>query len=403
LLVEKREQATLIPNDDLMIITRLYNYSMRRYFFVILVSSLLLFSCQPKTQPPLTTSLLVYRFNPPAFLEYSEDFQLTKEIPFSVPPNCGLYNTFPAPTGNFILIELNCPNGQTVLFLDVKSASVSQPVTDADSHFLAWTSDGKSAYLKVDSLSNPYIIRAYVDGRKDDIPVTEFTYDLSAKPDSSDFTFTFSRGLGYGSELYLAKNDGRVTQLLYADSYNYISFARFSPDGKQVAFIKTPDSQTPFTVGELWVIPSTVTFANKTPSSMEQAKFLAQVDAGHGYAANWSPDGTKIAFVVRENPDDEEANRSSGALISNIYVVDVISGELTQITSFDNARAETPFWSPSGNILAFSVVLNGRMQVHIVDIGDRVGSSESRDPYRDSGEIQPLGTESTCCPAWMRK
>jgi len=376
---------------------------MRRYFFVILASFLLLTSCQPKTQTPLTTSFLVYRFDPPAFLEYSEDLQLTKEIPFSIPPNCGLYDTFPAPTGPFILIELNCPNGQTVLFLDVESASVSQPVTDADSHFLAWTSDGRSAYLKVDSLSNPHVIRAYADGKRDEVHVTEFTYDLSAKPDSSDFTFTFSRGLGYGSELYLAKNDGRVTQLLYADLYNYISFARFSPDGKQIAFIKTPDSQTPFTVGELWVIPATVTFADKTPSSMEGAKFLAYVDAGHGYAANWSPDGTKVAFVARENPDDDEANRSSDALISNIYVVDVISGELTQVTYFDDARAETPFWSPSGNILTFNVVLNGRMQVHIAGIGDRVGSSESRDPYRDPGEIQPVGIESTCCPAWMRK
>ena len=60
-------------------------------------------------------------------------------------------------------------------------------------------------------------------------------------------------------------------------------------------------------------------------------------------------------------------------------------------------------WSPSGNILVFNVVLNGRMQVHIADIGDRVGSSESRDPYRDPGEILPLETVSTCCPAWMRK
>ena len=128
---------------------------------------------------------------------------------------------------------------------------------------------------------------------------------------------------------------------------------------------------------------------------MEQAKFLADVDAGHGYAANWSPDGTKIAFVVRENPDDETADRSSESLISNIYVVDVASGAISQVTNFTEGRAETPHWSPSGNILAFTVVLNGRMQVHIVDI--------------DSGEILPLETDiapvggSTCCPAWMRK
>ena len=347
----------------------------------ILLASLifLLSSCTPSPARPLETSLFIYRFDPPAFLEYKEDFQLTKEIPFSIPPNCGLYNTFPAPIGQYLLIELNCPNGQTVLFLDVESASFSQPVTNSDSHFLAWTSDGKAVYLKVDSLGSPQIIRAYTDGKQDVLEISEYTYDLAAKPDSHDVTFTLSRGLGYGSELYLAKQDGRTTQLLYADQYNYISYARFSPNGKQVAFIKTPDTQTPFTVGELWVMD--VDGAN--------VRKLADADAGHGFTANWSPDGTKIAYVVRENPDDENANTSSEALISNIYIIDIDSGEKIQITNFTEGHAETPHWSPLGNTLAFNIVLNGRMTVHIADI--------------DSGEIQLLETGSTCCPAWMRK
>ena len=357
--------------------------------FTAIASAIFLFSCQPSPQLPTQTSLLIYRFDPPAFLEYNENFQLTKEIPFSVPPNCGLFNTFPAPGGPFLLIELSCPNGQTVLFLNLEIASVSQPVTDTDSHFLAWTSDGRSVYLKVDSLGSPRVVRVKTDGAQESIPITEFTYDLSTKPNSQDFTYTFSRGLGYGSELYLAQRDGRVTQLLYADLYNYISYARFSPDGKQIAFIKTPDTQTPFTVGELWVIPSVVTFANKTSSTELEGKLIAHVDTGHGYAANWSPDGRKIAYVVRENPEDKNADTSSEALISNICIVDVESGTVTQVTNLTDGRAETPYWSPDGNTLAFNVVINGRMQVHIADI--------------ESGVIKPLLEESTCCPAWMRK
>jgi Tol biopolymer transport system component len=116
---------------------------------------------------------------------------------------------------------------------------------------------------------------------------------------------------------------------------------------------------------------------------------LADADAGHGYAANWSPDGSRIALVVRENPEDEIADQSSEALISNIYMVDVESGALTQVTQLEEGRAETPLWSPDGNTLAFNGVINDRMEVRIAEL--------------TTGEIRSLITESTCCPAWMRK
>ena len=362
---------------------------MRSTLGFCLCSMWIISACTPATESPLQTALLVYRFAPSAFLEYSADFQLTKEIPFSIPPNCGLFNTFPSPIGQFLLIELSCPNGQTVLFLNTETDSVSQPVTDSDAHFLAWTNDGKSTYLKVDSLGTPQIIRVYTDGARDVVEIPEFTYDLSAKPDSRDFTFTLSRGLGSGSEIYRAQNDGRNTQLLYADQYNYLSYARFSPDGKQIAFIKTPDSQTPFTVGELWVMNS----------DGANARRFADADAGHGYAANWSPDGKRMAFVVRENPEDENADQSSEALISNIYFIDIETGTLTQITKLTKGHTETPHWSPDGNILAFNVVINGRMEVHIADI-ESVGVGF---PNPLSVEVKPLVIESACCPAWMRK
>jgi Tol biopolymer transport system component len=370
------------------------SFMRRNLFIVYCLLVTVLFSCNSQTQQPsLQTTFYVYRFNPPAFVEFSNDFQMTKEIPFSIPINCGLLNTFPAPIGEYILIELNCPNGQTVLFLDTNTASTTQPITDSDSHFLAWTPDGKAAYLKADSLGDAHIVRVDAGGKNDFIPLTEFTYDLSTNPANDDFTFTFSRGLGQGSELWLATRAGKIVRQLYADPFNYISFARYSPDGNQIAFIKIPDTGPPFTVGELWVVNADGSKGRK----------LADADAGHGYAANWSPDGKKIAFVVRENSADERADQSSDSLISNIYIVNVESGALTQITHLANGRFETPFWSPDGNTLAFNAVINDRMETRIADVG-RVGSSASNDPYRDpTGEIRSLIRESTCCPAWMRK
>jgi WD40 repeat protein len=360
--------------------TAIYWFLLSSFFFFPL-------SCSPTPAPSLRTSLFLYRFDISSFIEYSTDYKSLHAIPFSIPPDCGLNNIFPAPVGRYLLIELNCPNGQTVLFLDTSTSlsagsetgSTTQPITNTDAHFLAWMFDGNAVYLKVDSLSNPHIIRAAVDGSQEFIPITEFTYDLAVRPNSREFTFTFSRGLGYGSELWLAKRDGKVVELIYADKFNYISFARFSPDGEQIAFIKIPDTQTPFTVGELWVM-------NADSSNPRK---LADADAGHGYAANWSPDGTRIAFVARENPLDENANRSGDALLSNIYIVDVKSGKVTQITHLESGYVETPHWSPDGNLLAFSGVVDGRMSVFIAEMA--------------SGEIRQIETESACCPAWMRK
>jgi Tol biopolymer transport system component len=327
----------------------------------------------------LKTSLYIYRFDPPALIEFTDDFQAIGEIPFSVPPNCGLFNIFPSPVGKLMAIELSCPNGQTVLFLDTDSAYVTQPILDSDSHFLAWVPDGQAIYLKTDSLGAASVIRAYTDGEKDRVPISEFTYDLAASVNQSEFTFTLSRGLGQGSEMYISERNGRSSQPLYADSYHYVSFARFSPDGTQIAFTKIPDAQTPFMVGELWVMDQDGSDAHK----------LADADAGHGYAANWSPDGKRIAFVVRENPEDKGADQLSNRLISNIYTVELDTGKLAQITFLEDGRAETPFWSPDGNTLAFNVVINDRMDVRLADLA--------------TGEIRSLMAESACCAAWMRK
>ncbi len=342
-----------------------------------------LFSCTNQvSQSSPKISFYVYRPSPAAFVEFSSGFQSVGEIPFSLPPGCGLFDVFPAPIGRFLVIELSCPSGQTVLFLDTDSGAVTQPVTDSDSHFLAWTPDGEAVYLKVDSLGATRIARVTTAGRQTplaSIEFPEFTYDLAPSPDGGNFTFAFSLGMGHGSELWLTKYAGKTAGPLYADQFYYISLTRFSPDGSRIAFIRVPDTQTPFTVGELWVMDADGSNPRK----------LADADAGHGYAASWSPDGKRIAFVVRENPRDAQADQSSEALIGNIYIADMESGAVTSVTKFEVGYAETPLWSSDGNTLAFNVVINDRMEVRIADLA--------------TGQILPLMAESTCCPAWLRK
>ncbi len=383
---------------------RHYNRSRRYNDFMrgaVLLASLavLLAACSP-SGPPARAALYVFRFDPPALVELSADYEPIHEIPFSVPGGCDLNNVQPAPRGAYLAVELNCAFGQTVLSVNTDSGEVKQAFTKSDSHFLAWTPDGEAIYLKVDSLGDPRILRAGLDGRQDFVPITELTYDLAPASDGRDFTFTFSRGLGFGSEMYFAQFDGRIVKQVLADPGSYLSFARWSPDGRQIAFIKIPDSQTPFPMGELWVMPAPVPRSGREPAGARRpaaqvqadgsaARKLADADAGHGFAPAWSPDGKRIAYVARENTSDPRAEQDSTVLVSNIYLVNVESGQPMPLTRLENARVETPVWSPDGDALAFTVILDGRMNVYRADAV--------------SGETQLVLAESACCPAWMRK
>jgi len=334
----------------------------------------LLASCSPA---PASQSLTLFRYDPPALVQIGEDLSIQSEIPLYVPPECSLWDLYPQPAGAYLAIELSCPGWPTVVLMDTDTGRLSTLLNEAvDSHFLAWDADG--LYLRIDSLGNPRIVRVEPGSTfAEELGVNPLTYDLSPSPDGYAYTYTFSEGLGFGSELWL-QNELSDKRLLN-DPSGIISFARWSPDGARIAFIRIPDSQTPFTIGELIMIDAT----GQNPVQ------LAEADAGHGYEANWSPDGGRIAFVKRENPDDESANQSASALVSNIYIVETNSGEVTSLTQMNNALVETPHWSPDGRYLAFNVISDGTITVWIADMA--------------RGEAGPVLTGATCCPAWMRK
>ena len=112
---------------------------------------------------------------------------------------------------------------------------------------------------------------------------------------------------------------------------------------------------------------------------------LADADAGHGYAPAWSPDGTWIAFVVRENPNDPNADQSAGKLLSNVYRVGLQGGALTPVTTFTDAIVEASVWSPDGTSLFFNVVRNDTIRVW----------------FDEAGVVRQLSDQVACCAVWV--
>ncbi len=358
--------------------------AVRNTFYAIFVLHLSFFilSCAPvpPTVVPLSTesSLFVFDYSTSSLLEYSSDFIIQRELPINL--SCPLVGTHPAPRGRWLALELECANGPLVQIVDTSTGEVQTPFTDVDSHFLAWSFDD-SLYLRVDALGNTRVMRVNPNGGAEQFPLTAQTYDLDFAPDGRTLVYAFTRGLGLGSELWAADSSASPTWQLLADADSIVTFARWSPDGKHIAFIKLPDSATPFPLGELWLMNA----------DGKNARSLADADASHGYAPAWSPDSTRIAFVKRENPDDARADQVAGALVSNIYIVEIATGQITQVTHFEKALVEAPVWSADGSILAFTFVsVNDTIIVWIADLA--------------SGQVKPLESRGpACCPAWIRK
>ncbi|MGC8857027.1 MAG: TolB family protein [Anaerolineae bacterium] len=354
---------------------------MRIKFFGLL-GLLMALACTPQRTPPPRsgeTHLVALRLSPPALVEFANEKEIA-QLPLNLP--CPPQALSPAPEGPFVVIEVMCAYGPVALLLDVEKAELTPLFAEParDSRFLAWSADGQRIYLRVDSLGNPRVIaveRATL--RSQTLPVPEFVYDLAVSPTGGEILYSLSAGLGYGSEIWRADKQGRNATLLHADRHNILAYARWSPDGHQIAFIKIPDTAVPFPLGELWVMSANGRSAHR----------LAMADGGHGYAANWSPDGKRLAFVARANPQDTQVEQVAEALLSEIAIADVESGEIQVVTQGVSGRAETPVWSPGGNLLAFAFVSNGRMSVQVAEW--------------PKGWVTPILTESACCPGWMRK
>ena len=340
----------------------------------------LLSSCASPTPIPLSTesSLFVFDLSTSSLLEYDPNFVIARELPLN--PPCPLTAMHPAPSGRYVALELECTNGPLVQVMDITTGETSTPFTDVDSHFLAWDfEDG--LYLRVDALGNMRLMRVVPNGPAGQFPLSMPAYDMDFAPNDRTLIYSFTRGLGLGSELWAADSAGGHARQLHVDADSIITFARWSPDGQHIAFIKMPDSATPFPLGELWIMDADG--GNPRP--------LAPADAGHGYAAAWSPDSTRIAFVGRDNPEDASADQSASALVSNIYIVETETGQTSRVTRFEETLVESPVWSADGHFLAFSVVtLNDTINVWLADlVSGAVTLLESRGP--------------ACCPGWIRK
>lgn len=122
--------------------------------------------------------------------------------------------------------------------------------------------------------------------------------------------------------------------------FHFLADAQISPDGSRVAYVvRTIDRKEDAYRSGIWLAPAD----GSTPG----LRFTA--GPGQDALPRWSPDGTTLAFVSdRDAPQVEGKKRRP----KNIFVLSLAGGEARRLTSFDEDAGDLT-WSPDGRQLAF--------------------------------------------------
>ena len=138
--------------------------------------------------------------------------------------------------------------------------------------------------------------------------------------------------------------------------FHFLADAQISPDGSRVAYVvRTMDREDNAYQSGVWLVPA--------DGSREGTRFTS--GPGQDALPRWSPDGKMLAFVSDRDVAADGKKRKP----KNIFVLSLAGGEARKLTSFDEDAGDLT-WSPDGRQLAF--VLKDKKAKDADDEGIRV-------------------------------
>jgi tricorn protease len=226
--------------------------------------------------------------------------------------------------------------GRLNLFVyDLKSKKTKQ-ITHSQEWDVRWPSHGEDHDIVYElggelqvldtksEKSRPVPISVPYDGLSDrpsHMLVAKFIEDFELSPKGERALFV-ARG-----DVFTAPIEKGPTRNLTDSSGAHDKWARWSPDGAQVAFISDMDGED-----EVYLI--------KQGDEGAKPEQLTHGFAAMLYAAEWSPDGKRLAFADKDG---------------KVYVLTLEDKKVIQIADERNGQIRDYTWSPDGGHLAFSM------------------------------------------------
>jgi dipeptidyl aminopeptidase/acylaminoacyl peptidase len=131
---------------------------------------------------------------------------------------------------------------------------------------------------------------------------------------------------------------------LYA--FRFLADAQLSPDGERVAFVvRTVAPEHDGYRSAIWLVPF--------DGSQEAVRFTS--GGGQDAQPRWSADGRTLAFLSdRAAPEKAADEKGKKGKPKNLFVLSLDGGEARQLTTFEDDCGDI-VWSPDGRLVAFTV------------------------------------------------
>ena len=224
--------------------------------------------------------------------------------------------------------------------------------------------------------------------QQEDLLNLHFLNGAALSPDASKVIYSVSKmdaddDKEYSTLYMLDLASGESLQMTSGRSVD--SGARWSPDGKSIAFVSDRDGKT-----QLYMLPV----------HGGEARQLTCFKRGISGGLAWSPDGRKIAFCAKPDaaaPDlsaepyrvDRTVYRfdAIGYLddeVTDIYCLDLAGGDTARLTQ-DRSHNSNPRWSPDGGSILY-------------DANMRIDAARAMIP--DLRSVDLAGNQSTVLSGW---